>query len=113
MYRLFVCALLGLVLAACEPPGKTETVLYEEAEVHYRAGDYQRALDGYESFLKLYPESPLADVARIRIRSINREVNAVLGRSDIPKPKWIPPRNAEITESAQSEPLESGPRQKK
>lgn len=91
-YVAVLGAFVGLVVA-CTPPEKTETVLYESAEVHYRRGDYQRALDGYESFLKLYPESPLADVAQMRIRGIKREVTSVLGRSDIPRPKWIPPNS--------------------
>lgn len=102
-------AFVGL-LVACTPPEKTETVLYESAEVHYRRGDYQRALDGYESFLKLYPESPLADVAQMRIRGIKREVTSVLGRSDIPRPKWIPPKGSNGgTNALQTEELLTDP----
>jgi len=65
---------------------ETETDLFEEAEVHYRAGEYEEALLGYQSFLKLYPESPLADVAETRVRDIHREVSSVMDRSGAPRP---------------------------
>ena len=73
---------------ACAPPEKTETAFFKEAETHYRSGDYEGALDGYESFLRLFPESPLAEMAELRIRTIRREVSSVLGRTDIPRPTY-------------------------
>lgn len=81
-----------IVSGACEAPGKTETALFEDAEVHYRRGDYQSALDRYESFLKSYPESPLANVANARIRIIHREVESMMGRTNTPAPRWVQPK---------------------
>jgi len=84
--------LATVLLVACEAPGKTETALFEDAEVHYRRGDYQTALDRYESFLKSYPESPLANVANTRIRIIGREVDIMMGQPDTPRPRWVQPK---------------------
>ncbi len=74
---------------ACEVPTQTETASFEEAERHYRVGNYESALDGYQSFLRLFPESPLADVAELRIRTIRREVSSVMGRNDTPRPVYV------------------------
>lgn len=65
-----------------------ETDQFEAAEKHYRAGDYEEALTGYQTFLRHYPRSPLSDVAEQRIRTINREVSSMLGRSDMPRPVY-------------------------
>jgi len=86
-----IAALLWCFVAACDGPRQAETAAFEEAEVHYRAGDYDRALEGYQSFLRLYPESPLADVAEMRIRTIRREVKSMLGRSEMLRPVYHKP----------------------
>jgi len=91
--------LLGILLTlglcfcvmACDGPRKAETAAFEEAEVKYRAGDYDEALEGYQSFLRLYPESPLAEVAEMRIRNIRREVKSMLGRSEMLRPVYHKP----------------------
>ncbi len=85
-----MCALLAAILIVwgCDGPSMAETDQFEAAEVHYRAGNYERALDGYQDFLRHYPKSPLADVAEQRIRTINREVSSMLGRSDMPRPVY-------------------------
>ena len=44
------------------------------------------ALDGYQGFLKRYPKSPLASVARTRIRCISREIRGLKGRKGVPLP---------------------------
>lgn len=76
---------------ACDGPRTTETQAFETAEAHYKGGDYEVALAGYESFLKLYPTSPLAGVARTRIRNIRREVDSMLGRSEGLRPVYHKP----------------------
>jgi hypothetical protein len=85
-----VCGLIALC-CACEPPLPPETESFEAAEVAYRKGSYQEAIDGYESFLRHYPASPLARIARLRLRAINREVGAVLKRHDMPTPEYREP----------------------
>ena len=74
--------------SACEPPLPPETESFEAAEVAYRGGRYQEAIGGYEAFLKHYPASPLAKIARLRLRAINHEVGAVLKRNDMPRPDY-------------------------
>lgn len=88
---LALAALMWCCVAACDGPQKAETAAFEEAEVHYRAGDYDQALEGYQSFLRLYPESPLADVAEMRIHTIRREVKSMLGRSEMLRPVYHKP----------------------
>jgi hypothetical protein len=75
--------------AACEDPRQTQTQAFEKAEAHYRTGEYDAALDGYQAFLEAYPTSPLAETAELRIRSIHREVRSVLMRKDMPRPRYI------------------------
>ncbi len=91
--RWLVCGVVCLVcwLTACQPSARTETESFESAEVAYREGRYEAALDGYEGFLKRYPRSPLADIAKTRIRTINREVRSMLGRTDTPRPMYRAP----------------------
>lgn len=74
---------------ACEDPQRTQTQAFEYAEAHYRNGDYDAALDGYQAFLKAYPTSPLAETAELRIRCIHHEVRAVLMRKDTPRPRYV------------------------
>lgn len=75
-------------MLACTPPLPPETESFEAAEAAYRQGDYQDAIDGYQAFLKNYPASPLARVARQRLHAINRELRAVLKRTDMPRPHY-------------------------
>lgn len=76
-------------VAACEAPQQTQTEAFEYAEAHYRAGEYDAALDGYQAFLDTYPKSPLAETAELRIRCIHREVRSVLMRKDMPRPRYV------------------------
>lgn len=75
-------------LAGCESSRPTETALFEEAEVHYRLGNYDGALSGYQAFLRTYPLSPLAETAEMRLRNIKREVSSVMGRQGMPRPVY-------------------------
>ncbi len=74
---------------ACEDPQHTQTQAFQYAEAHYRDGDYDAALDGYQAFLDAYPDSPLAKTAELRIRCIHREVRAVMMQKDTPRPRYV------------------------
>ena len=91
------CTLLGLVTATscagCLPPSVDHTRVFHDAEDAYRQGNYEAALTGYESFLKLYGESPLSETAKLRIRTIRREVDATLGSRVGIKPNYQKPTN--------------------
>lgn len=88
--RLLILGVLVLCIGtACEDPRQTQTEAFEAAEAHYRNGEYDAALDGYQAFLEAYPESPLAETAELRIRGIHREVRSVLMRKDMPRPRYV------------------------
>ncbi len=73
---------------ACEGTQKTETSMFESAEVDYRLGNYDNALSGYQAFLRRYPSSPLAPTAQMRVRSIHREVSSMMERPGTPRPVY-------------------------
>ena len=70
--------MIFLLSAACDEPPVPKTQLFERAEQYYRDGIYERALDDYSAFVVEHPDSPLSDVARMRIRTIKREVSSML-----------------------------------
>jgi hypothetical protein len=78
-----------LAVVGCEGPEITQTQAFERAEAHYRNGEYDAALDGYQAFLEAYPESPLTETVELRIRCINREIRSVMMRKDMPRPKYV------------------------
>lgn len=84
----FVVLGMLCLLAACQPGEVTETESFEKAEVAYRDGRYKSAIDDYERFLVRYPHSPLAEVAELRIRTISREIQSMLGRTATPPPLY-------------------------
>lgn len=85
---VFALMVLG-GLTACQSTFEAETVSFERAETAYRHGDYDAALQGYHTFLKRHPKSPLASMAKLRIRCIQREVKALLDRHDMPRPIYL------------------------
>ena len=78
-----------LVALGCDGPEITQTQAFERAEAHYRNGEYDAALDGYQAFLEAYPESPLTETVELRIRCINREVRSVMMRKEMPRPTYV------------------------
>lgn len=78
-----------LLAIGCEGPEVTQTQAFEGAEAHYRSGEYDAALDGYQAFLEAYPDSPLTETVELRIRGINREIRSVMMRKDMPRPKYV------------------------
>jgi hypothetical protein len=79
-----LCTILGsaaLLQTACQPGPREETTLFEQAEQHYRSGHYDRANTRYKEFLQRYPRSPLVRTAELRLRTIDREVESIMGRS--------------------------------
>ena len=93
--RVCQLALLALVaaatFAACQDRITEETELFELAERHYAHGDYDTAVTLYERFLVEHPLSPLADISRQRIRTIEREWDGVMGRRNAPPPVHFNP----------------------
>lgn len=102
---MWLSCVVGLSVG-CQPTRQTETQSFELAEEAYRTGRYREAIDGYESFLERYPSSPLASTARVRIRSLTREVRSMLGRADTPRPIYRGKgADATLTEADSSTPL--------
>lgn len=81
-------ALLWLA-SGCDESRPQRTDLFERAEQNYRRGEYDTALDQYQAFINQYPRSALADTARLRMRSLTREVEAMLDRKDMPQPLYV------------------------
>lgn len=97
-------------LTGCQSSRPTETALFEQAEVHYRLGNYDAALSGYQAFLRTYPLSPLASTAEMRLRNIRREVSSVMGRQGMPRPVYHGSRHSGSTTTSSRElPPEDSP----
>lgn len=91
--RLLCLLALALALAACQPQQREETVLFQEAEALYRAGDYDGAARRYQAFLVAYPRSPFSRTAKLRLRTIDREVESVMGVRGGNRPIYIRPED--------------------
>ena len=91
--RRALVAVMGLALmvhvAACLPSENAETQAFEHAEAYYRAGNYDRALEGYTRFLQSHPNSPMTKTAKMRVRTIHREVRSMLDCQDMPRPVYL------------------------
>lgn len=89
--RQFWLVLVAIIClnTGCEAPELTQTQAFEYAEEHYRDGQYDAALDGYQAFLNSYPTSPLAATVEMRIRTIHREVRSVMMKKDVPRPRYL------------------------
>ena len=85
----FVALTLAFHAVACLPSEDAETQAFEHAEAYYRAGNYDRALQGYTRFLKSHPNSPMTKMANMRMRTIHREVRSMLARQDMPRPVYL------------------------
>lgn len=84
-------ALWCACLVGCDETYEEETLLFERAEQRYASGDYDGAVERYERFLDLHPLSPLAPIAEQRLRNIEREIDAVMGRRGAPAPVRVNP----------------------
>jgi outer membrane protein assembly factor BamD (BamD/ComL family) len=91
VYKILSAILLVALFAStgCEDLQRTQTQAFEYAEKHYRGGQYDAALDGYQAFLESYPTSPLAATAEMRIRCIHREVRSVMMQKNVPRPRYV------------------------
>jgi hypothetical protein len=78
-------------VSACDEAREEETRLFERAEAHYRHGDYDGAQSLYERFVRQHPQSPFVDVAAQRLRTIDRELDAIMGRRGAPAPIRVNP----------------------
>lgn len=72
---------------------------FNKAETFYRQGIYESALDYYELFISANPESPLTEIAKLRIRTIRREVASMLENPKLRTAKYHGRKRAE-TEKA-------------
>jgi hypothetical protein len=84
-----LCAFVAAATLACERSPEQRTSLFREAETHFERGEYERALDDYQAFIEQHPRHRLADTARLRIESVNREVQSVMGRDDMQTPRHV------------------------
>ncbi len=80
--------LLGVLAASigCNGSYDIENELMRSAEARYTAGDYDTAVDLYRRFIAEHPLSPFAPIAEQRLFTIERELDAVMGRRGGPAP---------------------------
>ena len=90
---LFLLA-FGAFSSACEITFQEETELFERAEESYARGDYDGAVTFYRRFLELHPTSPLASIADQRLLTIERELDALMGRRGAPAPVYVSPHGS-------------------
>lgn len=64
----------------CSRDYEEETTLLERAEANFTAGEYDIAEQLYRQFLREHPRSPYAAIASQRMRILERELEAVMGR---------------------------------
>lgn len=100
-----LCTLLST--AGCSTTWEPDTALFQRAERYYTQGDYDRARDLYEQFLEEHPGSQLAEMARVRRRLLERELDAVMGRRGAPAPVRVAPTAPDPTETGPSRRFES------
>lgn len=81
-------------LMACEPDEAADIELFKRAEALLAEGDYDRATQAYELFITEIPNGPLTRIAEQRLRNIDRELEAVMGRRSSPAPIYIRPPEA-------------------
>jgi len=95
-WRLLILLLAAsLLLVACEKSAREETFVFQEAEALYKAGDYDGAAARYQSFIETYPRSPFARTAQLRLKTIDREIESVMGTRGTNRPIFIRPTRAE------------------
>ena len=91
LLTLLLLAVVSLILIACQPPRRPQRELFDEAEIAYRSGNYDLAIEHYEAFRKAFPDHTLAPLAQQRISNIEREVNSVMQRKIGTKPIYLRP----------------------
>jgi hypothetical protein len=93
---MILFALLAGAFGGCGSTTLEETALFEEAEARFSRGDYDGATLLYREFLRLHELSPLADIAEQRLRAVEREVDAVMGRRGAPAPVYVNPARTSL-----------------
>ena len=96
--------LLGGVPTGCQRSEVQRTSLFETAERHFERGEYDAALDDYQAFLERYPRSPLSDTARLRVRSINREIQSMMNRKSGPEARYVGTRGEDEADEPAPDP---------
>ena len=87
----FLCVSFLLVFVGCKQGLQEETLIFQEAEALYRAGDYDGAEQRYQTFLETYPKSPFARTATLRQKTITREMDSVMSTRGTNRPLYIRP----------------------
>lgn len=98
-----LCAVFAAASLACERSPEQRTSQFREAETHFERGEYEQALDDYQAFVEQYPRHRLADTARLRIKSVNREVQSVMGRDDMQTPRHVAEESDEDSDQSPEE----------
>lgn len=84
--------------SACETEYEEDTAVFERAEDLYAVGDYDSASALYRSFLVDHADSPLRQMAELRLRLIERELDSVMGRRGAPAPVRVNPLGYQTTQ---------------
>jgi len=88
---MLAAVLFFSTVTGCEERVLEETEMFEQAEERFARGDYDGARVLYEDFLDLHPLSPLTDIAEQRLRTMERELDAVMSRRGAPAPVRVNP----------------------
>ncbi|TVR03055.1 MAG: hypothetical protein EA398_05935 [Deltaproteobacteria bacterium] len=96
--------LAALTLTACEDVHHEETRLFDLAEERLRAGDYEGARTLFRRFLEEHPQSTLRSLADRRLITLDRELDAIMGRRGAPAPIHVPPPGSEILSRPEAPP---------
>jgi|SRR5690554_4301201 len=100
---LILVFLLGNVTltSGCTRDYEEETTLLERAEANFTAGEYDIAEQLYRQFLREHPRSPYSAIASQRLRILERELEAVMGRRGTLTPvhveQRLPPHMQRVT----------------
>lgn len=97
--RLLLAGCLGLALSGtgsgCDGHIADETRLFELAEERLQVGDYEGARTLYRQFIQEHPQSTLRTFATRRLATLDRELDAIMGRRGAPAPVHVPPPGSE------------------
>ena len=83
------CFFSAITLAACEPPPHISREDFDQAEIAYKSGQYDKATELYNRFLKSSPDPQLARLAERRVLSIEREFESIRDKKNGPRPIYL------------------------
>ncbi len=80
---------IGILGMSCQADHVSPRETFDRAEAAYRVGNYDVAHQHYTQFLKKNPDPQLAILAQRRLRSIEREIDNVMGQKTGPRPVYV------------------------